>query len=381
MNQQEWIELFESVNGRKPTADELVAAAKAGVIPSPSREKSVRPEVNNQAEADKERPVFSRPAPERDKFGRKLTPPQPSDLERPKPNAVASESPSEQASQTRAQSTSQAGKAVQRVSFGGVHQAPQDRQVVENSNQTQAIPSQSRPEVMAGGSQSTSQTTQKKKSKWPRVLLALVALLFLAFAGAGGYAFWRNNDGNIEGTWQLTEWHYYDQDEDKWVNVLNQYKDKKFHYQDFVIVSKQKRFEEDSYSFSTEARNQPYLPLGSYLNDIYQVNQWDKTIDFRVSNREYKDKVTKLIKSELKGYYSYLNAQETKKYIASIAEGYNYSRSYSVDGDKLTIVTQDKSGRKISEAVYHHLSDAKAESLRSDFKKQKAKFEKNYHIN
>ena len=198
MNQQEWIELFESVNGRKPTADELVAAAKAGVIPSPSREKSVRPEVNNQAEADKERPVFSRPAPERDKFGRKLTPPQPSDLERPKPNAVASESLSEQASQTRAQSTSQAGKAVQRASFGGVHQAPQDRQVVENSNQTQAIPSQSRPEVMAGGSQSTSQTTQKKKSKWPRVLLALVALLFLAFAGAGGYAFWRNNDGNIE---------------------------------------------------------------------------------------------------------------------------------------------------------------------------------------
>ena len=101
MNQQEWIELFKSVNGRKPTADELVAAAKAGVIPSPSREKSVRPEVNNQAEADKERPVFSRPAPERDKFGRKLTPPQPSDLERPKPNAVASESPSEQASQKR----------------------------------------------------------------------------------------------------------------------------------------------------------------------------------------------------------------------------------------------------------------------------------------
>ena len=386
MNQQEWIELFESVNGRKPTADELVAAAKAGVIPSPSQEKTARQTSDNQPQASQERPVFSRPAPERDEFGRKITPASASEVERPKPNNAASSPASSPASQASSKPASPAGAAVRRATFGGVHQAPRAEvprtESSPASSQVDSEPTSIPSQVPKTETpkQETPQLGQKKKAKWPKVVLTLAVLLFLAFAGAGGYAFWRNNEGNIEGTWQLSEWHYYDQDSDKWVDVLDQYKEKKFHYQDFVVVNKQKRFEEDSYSFSTNARNQPYLPLGSYLNDIYQVNQWDKTIDFSVSNKEYKDKVTKLVKSDLKGYYSYLNAQETKKYISSIADGYHYSRSYKVKGDKLTIITRDKSGRKISEASYRRLSASKAQSLKSDFKKQKAKFEKNYHI-
>lgn len=392
MNQQEWIALFESVNGRKPTPDELVAAAKAGVIPTPKHGKSkAKEEVKQKTSvAQTERPVFSRPAPERDEFGRKISSSKPSQAERPKPTQTQSTKEAEPKPKP-VSSASSTGQTVRRASFGGVHQAPQAS--VTSASQQVAEPERQvnqEPEATTSGrqtqrgfnqtNQSSVQPVQKQKAKWPKVLATLVALFFLALAGAGGYAWWRNDSGNIEGTWELTDWHYYNQKSGKWIDALNQYEKNDYSYTDFVTVDGQKHFQEDSFYFSNDYKSYPNVSLASYLDNIYQVDQWNKEIIIAPSESNYKTQVTKILKQDLKGYYKNNKGTNVNKDISSIIAGYSYSRMYSVQDDELTITTKDKSGRTISKAVYKRLSATKAKDMKKNFKRMQAKFEKNYHI-
>ncbi|MGT2929059.1 hypothetical protein ACVR1G_02195 [Streptococcus dentasini] len=420
MNQKEWIELFQSVNGRKPTKDELVAAAKAGVI---ANGKNQQPAKDAAAKGQKKGAVFSRPPVDepawqseqhqqsqtasrkevsaKAKKSTKTTQAGQGQMKSPSASkqqeAYQGESSSlnqqtsshrqspQNPKQTVPNASQQAaanpsGQPIRRASFGGVHRAPntaaQPTQPV-NASSVQAATAQDQQPFRQQG-QSVSQA--QKKAKWPKVLAALVALIFLGLAGLGSYAWWRNDSGNIQGTWQLTKWDYYNKEEGSWMNVLKQYEDSDYTYVDFITVDADKSFQEDSYYYDNDYPSRPYLSLGSYLDNAYRVNQWDKKVEIPSSAKAYRQKVSNILKTELKGYYDYLDTANVNDDIDSITDTYDYTRHYKKKDNTLTITTQDKNGRTISKAVYRRLSSSKAKKLTKTFQNIRQKFEKNYHI-
>ncbi|MFC3931398.1 hypothetical protein ACVR0S_02145 [Streptococcus dentapri] len=391
MKKQEWLELFASVNGRWPSPEELKAAMDQGVVTDAAEvtngvadREEIRTKIekiaNQNVKEEPKEPIFHREmAMEKNQ----------------KQEVVSSESEQELSAAAQSQSVADSEKTIEkagetasqpaashRSSFGGVHevhQAPSQLAVASQEVEQSDMTSPSS-QGYTFSSQSESVSLSKKQARWPKVLGGLVAFLLLLLAGAGGYAWWRYDSGKIEGAWQLTQWSYYNQKDREWVDVLKRYKDRDYTYSDFVTIDENRNFQEDSYFYANDYKNYPYLSLGSYLDDVYQVNQWDKNIKIGQSSQSYERQVTKILKNDLKGYYNSVKTADVNDDIDGIVANYDYSRDYTVKGNRLTIITKDQNGKVISKAVYQRLSDSKARKLKKTFNNVKKKFEDNYNI-
>ena len=190
MNQQEWIEYFELVNGRKPTPAELYQAQATGEF---ILERSNILSSNGQVR--EQRPI--KPA---------------------KPVIAMTQQP--QFAQTAA--TFQQVVSPKKGMF------------------------------------------KKTKIILVSVLGSLVAILLIV----GGYSLWRYQSGKIaDGTYEVVAYSYRDDDKDKMVDGIDEYKDEGLDLQSFVVV---KNNQSRTYNL-VEGDNKSYVSLMDYEIDIPQI--------------------------------------------------------------------------------------------------------------
>ena len=190
MNQQEWIEYFELVNGRKPSPAELAQAQAAGEFILE------RPNVfGSNGQVTEQRPI------------------------KPAEPVIT------------------------------MTQQPQFAQTTATFQQV--VPA------------------KKGMSKKAKIILAsvlgAVAVILLI---VGGYSLWRYQSGKIaDGTYEIVSFSRYDEDKDKMVDAIDEYKDEDLDLQSFVVV---KNNQSRTYNL-VESDNKSYVSLMDYGIDVPQV--------------------------------------------------------------------------------------------------------------
>lgn len=214
MNQQEWIEYFELVNGRKPTPAELAQAQAAGEFI----------------------------------------------LERPNPNV-----------------------------FGSNGQATEQRPI----KPAEPVITMTQQPQFAQTTATFQQVVPAKKgmSKKTKIILAsvfgsLAAILLIV----GGYSLWRYQSGKIaDGTYEVVSFSRYDEDKDKMVDGIDEYKNEDLEFQSFVVV---KNNQSRTYNL-VESDNKSYVSLMDYEIDVPQVfDPWNRT-ESQVLDADQVEDVTK----------------------------------------------------------------------------------------
>lgn len=351
MNKKEWMDLFQSVNGRMPSEEEVLAAQKVGVW---REDESSAPNPQSQ--------VVEAPT-------------QPEPVAPQKTVTVSSDTTQQQDDTNR--------RPTNRASFGGVFEAPSSQRV----NRPSSIEGPRSHSYTVGASNPADRTSKsirpikpKSNIKWSRILMGLIAVFLVIAAVSGGYVGWRYKAADITGTWELTQWNYYDRNSSRWIDAIAQYEDNDYTYVDFITVDKEGKFHEDSYYYVNGYKDQPYLSLISFINDSYRVDRWNKTIEINKSPALFRQQVRRTLENELSGYYDYVESADMNDDIRSLTDVLNFNRTYTVKGDTLTVLTKDINDRTTSKAVYKRLSDKDAAALKKSYRKNRALFEENYHI-
>ncbi|WP_165211464.1 hypothetical protein [Streptococcus tangpeifui] len=335
MEIQEWKRFFENVNHRQPSQDEIEAAIEAGVV-SPMGKASER-------------------------------------LSSAELQSALSQSATEGLNQGFSAQSQSAANNIQPSSTTFWPSNPQNEaEFGSNVNQVQ-------PQFTSISAPTMPVTHPKKKSKWPWVILGtLVGLLILVGLVFSGYAWWRMASGNIEGTWQMTSQQYYNDGE--WVDALKEYKDHDYTFSSFVTIDRQNNLNEYTYYYDNDLENYPIISVQTYLKNYYHVDKWNKRITVSLSKSDLRGKVKKTLRKKFKDYYRYTNENSLDDDLENIIGTYDNTISYTVDGDRLEVVTKNKSGKIIQKTSYKRLSSIKASELRKIFNNVKAKFEDNYNI-
>ena len=214
MNQQEWIEYFELVNGRKPTPAELAQAQAAGEFI----------------------------------------------LERPNPNV-----------------------------FGSNGQATEQRPI----KPAEPVITMTQQPQFAQTTATFQQVVPAKKgmSKKTKIILASVlGAVAVILLSVGGYSLWRYQSGKIvDGTYEVVSFSRYDEDKDKMVDGIDEYKDEGLDLQSFVVV---KNNQSRTYNL-VESDNKSYVSLMDYETDVPQVfDPWNRT-ESQVLDADQVEDVTK----------------------------------------------------------------------------------------
>ena len=293
MNQQEWIEYFELVNGRKPTPAELAQAQAAGEFI----------------------------------------------LERPNPNVFGSNG------QVTEQRPIKPAEPVITMT-----QQPQFAQATATFQQV--VP------------------TKKGMSKKTKIILAsvfgsLAAILLIV----GGYSLWRYQSGKIaDGTYEVVSFSRYDEDKDKMVDGIDEYKNEDLEFQSFVVV---KNNQSRTYNL-VESDNKSYVSLMDYEIDVPQVfDPWNRT-ESQVLDADQVEDVTKDFMKKMIKDYSFYTKEEADKVVKKTTREYKDTlkekRTYVKHGDEYTLTTYDKKGKLQSRITYKRMSKGDAEERWDDYK-------------
>ena len=132
---------------------------------------------------------------------------------------------------------------------------------------------------------------KKGMSKKTKIILAsvfgsLAAILLIV----GGYSLWRYQSGKIaDGTYEVVSFSRYDEDKDKMVDGLDEYKKEDLEFQSFVVV---KNNQSRTYNL-VESDNKSYVSLMDYETDVPQVfDPWNRT-ESQVLDADQVEDVTK----------------------------------------------------------------------------------------
>ena len=260
MNQQEWIEYFELVNGRKPTPAELSQAQAAGEFILE------RPNIfSSNGQVTEQRPI------------------------KPAEPVIA------------------------------MTQQPQFAQPAATFQQV--VP------------------PKKGMSKKTKIILAsvlgsLAAILLIV----GGYSLWRYQSGKIaDGTYEVVSFSRYDEDKDKMVDGIDEYKDEGLDLQSFVVV---KNNQSRTYNL-VESDNKSYVSLMDYEIDVPQVfDPWNKT-QSQVLNADQVEDVTKDFMKKMRKDYSFYTKEEADKVVKKTTREYKDTlkkkRTYVKHGDEYNL--------------------------------------------
>lgn len=291
MNQQEWIEYFELVNGRKPTPVELSQAQAAGEFILE------RPNVfNSNGQVTEQRPI------------------------KPAEPVIA---------MTQQPQFAQPAATFQQV-------VPPKRGM-----------------------------SKKTKIILASVLGSLAAILLIV----GGYTLWRYQSGKIaDGTYEVVSFSRYDEDKDKMVDGLDEYKDEDLDFQSFVVV---KNNQSRTYNL-VESDNKSYVSLMDYETDVPQVfDPWNRT-ESQVLDADQVEDVTKDFMKKMRKDYSFYTKEEADKVVKNTTREYKDTlkekRTYVKHGDEYTLTTYDKKGKLQSRITYKRMSTGDAEERWDDYK-------------
>ncbi|WP_165329374.1 hypothetical protein ACFSN5_08060 [Streptococcus tangpeifui] len=335
MDLQEWKRFFEDVNHRQPSQDEVKAAIEAGVV---------SPMVH-----------ASEPS-----FG----------------SAGLQSAPSQSAARER---LGQGGAAQSAASNGQPSSPTSWPPNPQNKTELGQSVNQVQPQFTGNSAPTMPASPPKKKAKWAwGILGTLVGLLILVGLVFGGYAWWRMESGNIEGTWQMTSQKYYDDGE--WIDALKEYKDHDYTFSSCMTVDSQNNLNEYTYYYDNDLENYPIISVQAYLKNYYHVDKWNKRITVSLSKSDLRGRIKKTLKKKFRDYYHYTNEDSLDDDLENIIETYDNTISYTVDGDRLEVITKNKSGKIVQKTSYKRLSSSKASELRKIFNNVKAKFEDNYNI-
>lgn len=293
MNQKEWLEYFELVNGRKPNPVEFAKAKEAGEFLDDSAQ-TVLPAS----------PVLSQ-APS---------------------NAVATSS--------------------NQVQVG---------QVGEGNPQVSAF--QASP-LKKG-------LSKKTKIILFSVLGSLVGLSLLI----GGYSLIRYQSGKIvDGTYDVIAYSRYDEDQDKMVDGLKEFKEDDVTVKDFLTV---KDNHSKHYNYS-ETDDTVSVSLLESDVDITQVfDPWNKTQHQALTTSEYRKKINRFTKALQKDYSFYTDEAVKTSVDDAVKEFKEVSkqkRTYVKNGDQFTLSYYNEDGELESRITYKLMSPSKAKERNEDYK-------------
>ena len=279
MNQQEWIEYFELVNGRKPTPAELAQAQAAGEFILE------RPNVfGSNGQVTEQRPI------------------------KPAEPVIT------------------------------MTQQPQFAQTTATFQQV--VPA------------------KKGMSKKTKIILASVlGAVAVILLSVGGYSLWRYQSGKIvDGTYEVVSFSRYDEDKDKMVDGIDEYKDEGLDLQSFVVV---KNNQSRTYNL-VESDNKSYVSLMDYEIDVPQVfDPWNRT-ESQVLDADQVEDVTKDFMKKMRKVVK----KTTREYKDTLKE----KRTYVKHGDEYTLTTYDKKGKLQSRITYKRMSKGDAEERWDDYK-------------
>lgn len=229
-------------------------------------------------------------------------------------------------------------------------------------------------EVLAGGQHPSTNAPKKKVSKKVKIIIgSLIGLVALLLVSVGGYTIWRYQAGKIpEGTYQLSSYRYYDDDKDKMVDGIEDYRESKLEPSDFIVI-KGNEAKYHTYTKTSSSLSSAIVEPMDYNNgDNIQIDSWNRVFKPIWSLAEYKKELNKSIDSrfEPSEYVSESDIQDLKdSYIDSYKEGLKHTPSYSVKGDKLTLTRYDEDGKVSSIRVFKRLSKEATKKLNYDYDK------------
>ncbi|MGT2907686.1 hypothetical protein [Streptococcus dentiloxodontae] len=229
----------------------------------------------------------------------------------------------------------------------------------------------------------TEKSAKAKKSKKGLMFSLLAAIILIIGAStAGVYAWWRYDSGNIEGTWQLVSYQSLDEDSGKMTDALAAYKEKNQVYMALLAV-KNKKVSNYSYYYEKGNSGEPSLSANNYLGSYQEIDQWNKAFTYTQNSSKMEKKLTKVVKS----IYPYADQEMINSYIKNNSDRYKdykdekTKKTYTVNGDKLTVSSYDAKGKLIEKEVYKKLSSSNAKQAKSDYDDAKSAFEKNNNLN
>ena len=290
MNQQEWIEYFELVNGRKPSPAELAQAQAAGEFI----------------------------------------------LERPN-------------------------------GFGTIGQANEPRKI----KPAEPVISMTQQPQFAQTTATFQQAMPVKKgmSKKAKIILASVlGAVAVILLSVGGYSLWRYQSGKIvDGTYEVVSLSRYDEDKDKMVDGLDEYKDEGLDLQSFVVV---KNNQSRTYNL-LESDNKSYVSLIDYEMDVPQVfDPWNKT-QSQVLNADQVEDVTKDFMKKMRKDYSFYTKEAADKVVKKTTREYKDTlrekRTYVKHGDEYTLTTYGEKGKLESRITFKRLSKSDTDKRWNDY--------------
>ena len=291
MNQQEWIEYFELVNGRKPTPAELAQAQAAGEFILE------RPNVfGSNGQVTEQRPI------------------------KPAEPVIT------------------------------MTQQPQFAQTTATFQQV--VPA------------------KKGMSKKTKIILAsvfgsLAAILLIV----GGYSLWRYQSGKIaDGTYEVVSFSYYNEDKNRMVDGIKEYKDEDTKLLDFLVVKKNQSnhynyLESDGTSSISLIQNEKSIPQ--------KFDPWNRT-ESQVLDADQVEDLTKDFMKKMRKDYSFYTKEEADKVVKKTTREYKDTlkekRTYVKHGDEYTLTTYDKKGKLKSRITYKRMSKGDAEERWDDYK-------------
>ena len=150
----------------------------------------------------------------------------------------------------------------------------------------------------------------------------------------------------VDGTYEVVSFSRYDEDKDKMVDGIDEYKDERFWTcMSFVVV---KNNQSRTYNL-VESDNKSYVSLMDYEIDVPQVfDPWNRT-ESQVLDADQVEDVTKDFMKKMRKDYSFYTKEEADKVVKKTTREYKDTlkekRTYVKHGDEYTLTTYDKKGK------------------------------------
>lgn len=212
---------------------------------------------------------------------------------------------------------------------------------------------------------------KKKVSKKIKIIISVVAgVLAFLLLSIGGFATWTYQSGKIPaGTYQLSAYRYYDDDEEKMVDGMEDYRQANLELLDFVTITGNK-FKTNNY---TESSNFEIVDFLDYETDNdFTIDPWSHTLVRTWSLSDYKKIVNELYDKNYRNS-TYISSSDIKKYKDNSVDYYKDSLEstyrYKLEGDNLIITRYNKKGKVEAERTFKRLSEDETRKVNFDYDK------------
>lgn len=212
---------------------------------------------------------------------------------------------------------------------------------------------------------------KKPMSKKAKLIISVVTGVFaLLLVSLGGFVAWTYQSGKIpDGTYQLSEYRYYDDDKEKMVDGLTYFKENNMEMLDFIKVSGNK-LKSSSYMKSGSVQ---LVSAMDYETDSELIaNPWSHTLNLAWTLSEYTQIVDDVLEKQYRNF-DYASSSDIKAsrdaYIESYKSSLKLTYRYNLKGDELTLTTYNKKGQIDTERVFKRLSQEKTKKLDFDYNK------------